>query len=223
MTGPQDSLANIADKIGVLQQVNTRPLGWDREHDLESELRPDDADGLDQVRVIGNDEGGLAVLPKSVEQKIGRQIDVRPLLVSSEYPYKPRASSRRILEWHCRRVRPEMTERDFEIRDRGERAQEDLLANRSIWIAKKRSDARGKVANPLHLSVVRQDQPCQPGEIQPLVGSALDAAIVEVEPVDVNVGNQSLKMAEVAFLGATSHPIPEGIGVVTRLIPIPQT
>ena len=47
--------------------------------DRHSELMTDDPDRLQQVRVVGNDEGNLAVLPEGVEKNMAGEVNVGAL------------------------------------------------------------------------------------------------------------------------------------------------
>ena len=83
----------------------------DGEYDAQPELLPDDSDGLHQVRIVGNDEGSLAVLPETLT-------NFGPLAAGV---------ARGIVVSFVRKS----AERDFEVRDGSERPQIDLLADRA--------------------------------------------------------------------------------------------
>jgi hypothetical protein len=65
-----------------------------RIHDpyAKPELALSQLDGLLQVRVVGNDHSGSAVLAAAVEEKVRGEVDIRALLLCLDHRYRGRTS-----------------------------------------------------------------------------------------------------------------------------------
>jgi hypothetical protein len=86
---------------------------------------------------------------------------------------------------------------DREVRDRLERAQVDLLPLGSMRIVRPGADRGGEVPDPI--DAVLGEQPCaQLAEVEPAVWRPFEAAVVEVERVDVDVRRLSAPYAPYA-------------------------
>ena len=74
---------------------------------------------------------------------------------------------------------------DLDFRQRRQRLQVDLLARRGARIELSR-DPGGEVAEPVDPVFAGQQQGGEPNGIEPLEGRALQGAVVQVEPVDID-------------------------------------
>lgn len=74
------------------------------------------------------------------------------------------------------------------VGDRAEGTQEGLLPKRLLWIVRPSVDVGREVADAVDLIAWRREG-CltESRKVQPLMGSALQATIVEVEAVDIDV------------------------------------
>jgi hypothetical protein len=85
----------------------------------------------------------------------------------------------------------EMSEVNLDLRYCGKRSKIRLLPNGLIGIAWSRADTRGEIANGIDL-VRRHQVGAKRVGVQPLVRCASQAAIIKIEPVDIDSCSQLL-------------------------------
>ncbi len=83
-----------------------------------------------------------------------------------------------------------MTQVHGQPRDRLERPEIGALTHRLMWV-RLSADLGREVTDALDL-VRRQERLAQRSEVEPLVRRALEAAVLEVEPVNVDVGQHQV-------------------------------
>jgi hypothetical protein len=71
-------------------------------------------------------------------------------------------------------------------RQRSERAQIELLSHRLVGIVRPGTDQRGKIFD-FDKGIFWEQQLAEPANIDPPIRSLLQSAVVEIEPVDIDV------------------------------------
>src|ERR1022692_852868 len=136
---------------------------------------------------VGDEHSGLAVTPAGVEHQVGRERDVRSLLLCFDYFHGPGSRSRRTGEIGPCRADVEDTEVYRNRRKGGKCAQVRLLSDRKLRVALPRADLRGEVTDPVDL-VLREQVPTQGVEVEPFIRSPFERAVEEVEAIDIHIG-----------------------------------
>ena len=79
LTTSKNVLANLAEEVDVLPQLDTRmlPLGSEDEH-LQPEFLADHPDGLDEIRVGGYHDRTRVLLLEPIKQKVRGQVTSDP-------------------------------------------------------------------------------------------------------------------------------------------------
>jgi hypothetical protein len=206
-----DHPALIAQFVGELGIAQRSPLDVFDEHRLSRcevlaaggvpervddpyrypELAPHQVDRFCEIRVVGDHHCGFAVLKRGVGEHVGGEVDVRPLLFGFDDLDRLRPAGDGIGQGHPRDVLLEAAQVDREVRRGGERSQVGGLSPITGGVVGARGDSGSEVADPVD-PVAGEHCPGEGVEVQPLVRGALEAAIEEVESVDVHVDQHSV-------------------------------
>ena len=138
-------------------------------------------DRSDEIRVASDHDGGLVAVLKSIEKKVGGEVDIRSLFLGFEDLDRV---WRRIHDGHPHDAFTEFAEDDFEIWNRAEGPPVEKLSHGLLGIAGKLGDFRGeelRVGN----GVSRKSAGREFQGVQPSQGSSPQRAVVEVEAVDI--------------------------------------
>lgn len=166
-----------------------------RLEDAHREPKPlvDNPDRLDEIRIVRHDDGNL-VITEGVKQQICGDIHVRAFLLRLVDLDKSRPASAPVDQHRPDRGREEGAVVAGQIRGCCEGAQLCLLP---LWlrrIGRPRIDQRREVPNPVD-AIVGEDQLAEPTDIESLVPGILQAAVVEIEAVDVHVGSHQRQIS----------------------------
>jgi hypothetical protein len=77
---------------------------------------------------------------------------------------------------------------DREVRDRRKCTKVGLLPSRAVRIVRASTEPRREVSNSMNAMSARDKAPTELADIEPLEWRVLDAAVLQVEPIDVDVG-----------------------------------
>ena len=159
--------------------------------DCLSEPVPNNRDRLLQVAVVADDHRHVEGIVKRVDQQVSCEVDVRALflglhdLTPGVAPVFPVGGV-----GHGHFMGQEMAKMDADLRKRSQGAEIRLLAGGLIGVMRRAADLRSEVADRPDV-VLRQERAAKRMDIQPLVGRALEAAIVEVVAVDIDMGSHA--------------------------------
>ena len=83
--------------------------------DIEAQLMPDDSNGLQEIRVIGDQHGSSEVVLIGIIDKVGGYVDVRALFLRTGYPCESWASRRRFGQRQHDIMREKRSVHDFKV------------------------------------------------------------------------------------------------------------
>jgi hypothetical protein len=153
------------------------------------ELLPDQADRLGQVRVIRHNLGHLIIIVEGIHQKVGSEVDIRAFLLALHYLNRLRSNRWWRVQRHADRFFQIAAEVNRQVRNGPQGPKVDLLPPRLQRIIGAGGDVGREIANVVDLvSWRRKRRPAEGIKVKPLMRSPLQAAILEVEPVDIDVG-----------------------------------
>ena len=125
---------------------------------------------------------------ESVQQQVGRQIDVGPLLLGVQHLDGARAGLRLPCQGPPLPLGKEASVVDGQVGDGLKGAEISLLPLRLGGVIGPVGDEGGESSVSGHV-VMGQQQPRQLPDVQPAMGRAPQGAVVEIEAVDVYVGS----------------------------------
>jgi len=116
-----------------------------------------------------------------------------------------------------------VTEYDLHVGKRSQRPEVDFLSHGLSRVAGTCSDPGREIFDPVY-RMVRKQQAAEVIYIQPLVGGPLDGPVIQIEAVDVDVGNGHAEStnAEAVPKGTASRPVPEETGGIYSEIKLPD-
>lgn len=183
-----------------------------------------DPDRLREVGVVGDQNRYLESLPERIGDKMRREIHVRPLLLGLDHQLVSLRPGGTVGDGHPDLVREEMSVDDLEIRKCLKGSKVGLLTVRLIRVGRTARDSRREVLDP-HDVMPRQELAADRGNIEPLVWSPGDGAVIEVETVDVHDSlhaetgdSEAVEKAEAGLAARPRCPAPEGTrGIVQEI------
>ena len=190
---PQVALPKALDVgRGVRQLPRTAVLGvWIDKGDAKAQVVPNIPHRSRKVGVIGHDDRLLVLPVEPIDQETSGEVHVRPLLLRVPHQDVRRQPRRRLSQRAALDAGPKHAVVRVEARQRRQGSQIRLLPLALRGIPRTGVEPRGEVGNPVD-RVLGKERLGQPPEVQPPVGRVLQGAVVEIESVDVEVGDQSL-------------------------------
>lgn len=172
------------DEVRQGQQCPTDPLLRVQDTDLLLETVADDRDRFLQVAVVADDHSHIEGVVEGIDQQMGGNVDVRSLFLGLDHAARGEAAGPPIGGiGHVDIVRQEMAEMDADLRHRPKRPEIGLLTRRRVGIVRRTADLGSESADGEDI-VLGQHRAAECVNIQPLVRSFPQAAIVEVVTVD---------------------------------------
>ena len=177
----------------------------DKPH-LLPEFPTHDADGCNQVAIVGNDHCRVVVTLVGVMHHVRGKCHVRALLFGLDDLRHARPGGER----HLHDVREKLTEVDLHVGQRCQGPKVDLLPSRLTGVVGQRGDPCSEVPDAVN-PIAGKQMATEFREVDPSVGGPFERAVVEVEAVNVNVRRQrSLPETLKARLASgLQHPSPK--------------
>ena len=182
---------NVVSKLlekGSLESSRPIPrlMGVD-DANFEADLCSRNSNWFGEIGVVADDHRGIATLLESVEEQIGRDIDIGALLFCL-----PNSDGSRTIGWGIHKRHPsgpgyKMSLVDFNEGEGTKSSEKGVLAGSLLRIVGAGSDPRGEIADFGDL-VFRKETPTQSFKVEPLVRSVFNGPVVEVEAVYVDDG-----------------------------------
>src|SRR3990172_3731682 len=186
--GSEGAGPNLLDKRGVLEEDSTRSLVVRIEDaDLELQLPANDPDWLEQVGVVGDENGRVKTPQMSIVHEMGGEIDVGALLLGLGDLDELGPVGIGFSQEHHDIVGQERAVNDLKPRQRTEGSEVDLLTSGFVRIVLASAHPSGKVPDSLD-GMSGKKELGKASDVEPLVRSAPYGPVVEVEAVHVHVG-----------------------------------
>ena len=184
LAGSQIPLPDALDEGRILPEFPAVKLMWVEDAYWQSNLLRDDADRLRKIGVVGDENCHLEPLRVGVPQQVGGQVHVRALLL--RFVHTNLLRRRDVGQVHRNGMRQEVPVFDVQVRNRFERPDVQALIVGRRGIVGPGTDPRREVVK--FLDRVRGEQRlCELAEVQPFVRSPFQGAVIDVEPIDINV------------------------------------
>jgi hypothetical protein len=190
---------DVAVEIRDSPEVIRKGLSRVDDADFQSEFAPHQADRLGKIGIVADNDGKVILLLKRIHQEVAGEIDVGAFFLPLDDMHHSKRDERCGL-WRIRhgqrplllvcRKSPEM---DAEVGDRSEGAKVGELTGTVIRIAWVRVNEGGEVSDAVDGSswteVLTKQIEIEPAVLTPVgtVAAIVKAAVIEIEPVDVNV------------------------------------
>ena len=154
--------------------------------DFLAEAQADQLHGPEKIRVIRDQHRHVNPVLVRITYEMRRKIDVGAFLLGLDDPNEARAPGQRVREWHRHFVAEVVPEVNFDLGQCGQSAKVQLLARLLPGTIGTLADMRGEVLDALHV-VFREQQLTHRFEVQPAIRRALEAAVIKVERININV------------------------------------
>ena len=184
LAGCQHAFTNRLDEIGRLfEGIGRLRVGVQDTH-RQVEFLPDDADRLNQIGIIRNQDGNLIKALVPIVDQMGGNIHIGAFFFSFDDTHKLRVVGRTARPEHGHFMLQKMTVYDFQVREGAQSAQIDLLASGLSGITRTGRDQRSEIFDLENL-VFREQSLRKPGDIQPFVRGVFNRPIVQIETIHV--------------------------------------
>src|SRR5215218_6066029 len=188
------AVAHLYDDVDCVAKAARRTIARAQQGDSQAKLVASNANGLDEIGVVRQNDRHLAVLTEDIDEQARRQVDIRALLLrdsDADVLLAHRAAGSvgtRLDTTHPTRSIAELAKDDLDV-TRRQCAQIHLLTRGFLRIVCTSDHASGEVLHPLDYVEGKQRLGERP-KIQPLTvrKATPQGAVIEVEPVDVDIG-----------------------------------
>jgi len=188
LAGSEGAGPNLLDKGGVAEEDSTRSLVVRIEDaDLELQLPAYDPDWLEQVGVVGDENGRVEPSQISIVHEMGGEIDVGALFFGLGDLDELGPVGIGLSQEHHDIVGEERPVNDLKSRKRTEGSEVDLLTSGFVRIFLASAHPSGEVPDSLN-GVAGEKELGETSDVEPFVRSAPYGPVVEVEAVHVHVG-----------------------------------
>jgi hypothetical protein len=120
-----------------------------KDADRDVQLLVDDSHGLCEIRVVRDDDELVAIVAKGVDKHVCCDVDVGAFLFHLHDLNRSGTANWWIGKSHARFALQKMAIVNGEVRDRFERANEELLPARGVVVGGRRFNERSEIANPV--------------------------------------------------------------------------
>lgn len=149
---------------------------------------PDELNRGEQIGVVRHHDGQVEAPLVGVRDHLRREVDIGALFLGSEHFDGSAAMCRGNSQWHTHDLGHVVPIVDGHLRQRPKRPEVELLAVRLAWVPRATPYPRGEVLDLYEHVVGGQQVPTQPGKVQPAEWSVPQAAVVQVEGIDIDNG-----------------------------------